>query len=85
MTHMSESVGVRELRQNLSKYLDRVKTGESLVVTEHGREVARLVDGTQPAGFYDVTLPAGRLSSGVYLYKVQAGEAVAVRKMMLMR
>jgi antitoxin (DNA-binding transcriptional repressor) of toxin-antitoxin stability system len=34
---------VRELRQNLSRYLDRVKAGESLVVTEHGREVARLV------------------------------------------
>jgi prevent-host-death family protein len=36
-------VGVRELRQNLSKYLDRVKAGETLVVTEHGRQVARLV------------------------------------------
>lgn len=36
-------VGVRELRQYLSRYLDRVKAGESLVVTEHGREVARLV------------------------------------------
>ena len=40
---MAESVGVRELRQNLSKYLDRVKAGEDLVVTEHGHEVARLV------------------------------------------
>jgi prevent-host-death family protein len=37
------SVGVRELRQNLSRYLDRVKAGESLVVTERGREIARLV------------------------------------------
>jgi prevent-host-death family protein len=36
-------VGVRELRQNLSRYLDHVKDGEDLVVTEHGREVARLV------------------------------------------
>jgi prevent-host-death family protein len=36
-------VGVRELRQNLSRYLDRVKDGEALIVTEHGREVARLV------------------------------------------
>ncbi len=42
MTHMSRSVGVRELRQNLSKYLAEVKTGESFVVTERGREVARL-------------------------------------------
>jgi antitoxin (DNA-binding transcriptional repressor) of toxin-antitoxin stability system len=36
-------VGVRELRQNLSIYLDRVKSGESLQVTEFGRVVALLV------------------------------------------
>jgi hypothetical protein len=33
-THMNDEIGVRELRQNLSKYLDRVKDGEALVVTE---------------------------------------------------
>lgn len=37
-----DSVGVRELRQNLSRYLAQVKEGESFVVTERGREVARL-------------------------------------------
>lgn len=37
-----ESVGVRELRQNLSVYLRRVSTGEPLRVTEHGRPVAVL-------------------------------------------
>lgn len=48
MCYMSESggrparVGVRELRQNLSVYLDRVKAGESLEITEHGQPVARL-------------------------------------------
>jgi prevent-host-death family protein len=40
------TVGVRELRQNLSRYLERVKNGASLEVTEHGRVVARL----SPAG-----------------------------------
>lgn len=39
-------VGVRELRQNLSRHLARVKDGASLEVTEHGRVVARL----SPAG-----------------------------------
>jgi antitoxin (DNA-binding transcriptional repressor) of toxin-antitoxin stability system len=34
------------LRQNLSRYLDRVKAGESLDVTERGQVVARL----SPAG-----------------------------------
>ena len=43
---MTDAVGVRELRQNLSRYLERVKDGEALVVTERGRVVARLV----PAG-----------------------------------
>ncbi len=37
-----ERVGVRELRQNLSVYLRRVRRGESLEVTEHGRPVAVL-------------------------------------------
>ena len=38
----SSRVGVRELRQNLSIYLNRVKQGESLMVTEHGAVVAML-------------------------------------------
>lgn len=43
MCYMSERrVGVRELRQNLSKYLRRVERGERLEVTEHGRPVAVL-------------------------------------------
>lgn len=39
---MPDRVGVRQLRQNLSVYLDRVKEGRSLEVTEHGRPVALL-------------------------------------------
>lgn len=35
-------VGVREIRQNLSVYLDRVKRGEILEITEHGQPVAVL-------------------------------------------
>jgi len=38
----ASSVGVRELRQNLSVYLDRVKKGEALTVTERGQGVAIL-------------------------------------------
>lgn len=33
-------VGIRELRQNLGRYLARVKAGASLEVTGHGRVVA---------------------------------------------
>lgn len=37
-----QTVGVRELRQNLSVYLDQVKAGAVLTVTEHGHAVALL-------------------------------------------
>ena len=36
------TVGVRELRQNLSVYLERVKKGEAMTVTERGQVVAML-------------------------------------------
>jgi prevent-host-death family protein len=49
---MTRAVGVRELRQNLSRYLDEVKEGESFIVTERGREVARL----SPSGPADSAL-----------------------------
>ena len=42
MAARARQVGVRELRQNLSVYLDRVKEGQALTVTEHGLAVAEL-------------------------------------------
>jgi prevent-host-death family protein len=36
-------VGVRELRNHLSRYLDRVRGGEEVLVTERGRAIARVV------------------------------------------
>jgi prevent-host-death family protein len=63
-----EKVGVRELRQNLSRHLTRVKAGTSLVVTERGREVALLVPSGENAGTharlaaqFGATVPVARL------------------------
>jgi prevent-host-death family protein len=39
----TNEVGVRELKNKLSAYLDRVKDGEEVVVTDRGKPVARLV------------------------------------------
>jgi prevent-host-death family protein len=36
-------VGVRDLKNNLSRYLDRVRNGDEVTVTERGRPIARLV------------------------------------------
>jgi prevent-host-death family protein len=35
-------VGVRELKNQLSRYLGRVQDGEEVIVTERGRPIARL-------------------------------------------
>lgn len=35
-------VGVREMKARLSEYLRRVKKGESIEITEHGKAVARI-------------------------------------------
>jgi len=36
-------IGIRELRNNLSRYIRRVEAGERMSVTAHGRIVAELV------------------------------------------
>ena len=60
-------VGVRELRQNLSVYLDRVKHGETLEVTEHGQPIARL--GPRPAtpiSIIDQMIADGRITPATF-------------------
>ena len=36
-------VGIRELRDHLSRYLERVQSGEEVIVTDHGRAIARVL------------------------------------------
>jgi hypothetical protein len=50
-----------------------------------GREVAVLVDEERPAGQHAVKFDAGRLSSGVYIYRLQAGNFVQTKKLTLMK
>ena len=38
-----QSVGVRELKAQLSEYLRRVKAGETILITERGQPIGRLV------------------------------------------
>ena len=36
-------VGIRDLRSKLSEYLGEVRAGRTIIVTDHGRQVARIV------------------------------------------
>ena len=50
-----------------------------------GREVALLVDTTQPTGSHETIFEAGDLPSGVYLYRLETSESVQTRRMLLVR
>ncbi|MGI0013651.1 MAG: T9SS type A sorting domain-containing protein [Nitrososphaera sp.] len=50
-----------------------------------GREVATLVEGKLPAGKHKVILDASPFSSGVYFYRLQAGEFSQTRRLMLVK
>ena len=41
------TVGVRELKSKLSAYLHQVKAGQTVIVTEHGQSIARIVPVAQ--------------------------------------
>lgn len=57
------SIGVRELRQNASRYLRQVEGGETVQVTDRGRPVALLVPPPPPSG-YDHLIATGRIRPG---------------------
>ncbi|MCK9211931.1 MAG: T9SS type A sorting domain-containing protein [Ignavibacteriaceae bacterium] len=50
-----------------------------------GREVTSLVNEYKQAGNYDVNFDASKLSSGIYFYKLQAGNFSSTKKMVLTR
>jgi hypothetical protein len=50
-----------------------------------GKEIRTLVDGLQPAGFYDVQFVADHVESGVYFYRLTAGQFTSVQKMLLLK
>jgi prevent-host-death family protein len=55
-------IGVRELRQNASRYLDWVGQGHELIVTNYGRPAARLVPIDEPSDDrIDALIRSGRL------------------------
>jgi len=63
--YMSQTVGVAELRQNLSVYLRRVREGERLVVTDRNRPVAELGPAPTTGPELDRLVAEGRVSPPV--------------------
>jgi len=59
---MSDSVGVAELRQNLSRFLQRVSKGERILVTDHNRPVAELGPPPTTGAALDRLIAEGRVT-----------------------
>ena len=61
-----KEVGIRELKNNLSRYLSRVKRGETIMISQHGRIIARITaEGAEPPASLRerlAPLAAGRLA-----------------------
>ena len=50
-----------------------------------GEEVARLINGEQNVGYHEVSWDASQFASGIYFYRLQAGDFVRTRKMVLLK
>ena len=70
------SAGIRELKDNLSRYIRRIEAGERIAITAHGRVVAELV----PPGAKSKGTPSRfdeLVASGVIRPPVEAGDPTA--------
>jgi len=50
-----------------------------------GNEVTTLINGENTAGYYEIKFDASVLASGIYFYRLQAGDYVETKKMILMK
>ncbi len=55
------------------------------VFDQSGKEVSNLVSGIKTAGTYEVNFDASSFSSGLYFYKIEAGNFTATKKMLLIK
>jgi hypothetical protein len=50
-----------------------------------GQQVSTLVNENQEAGYHDVKFDGSNLASGVYFYRLQAGDFVQTKKLLILR
>ena len=70
-------IGIRELRQHASRYLERVKAGEVVEVTERGKLIALLGSPTPAVASRDRLIASGRLIPASGAFRVPARRHVA--------
>lgn len=71
------STGIRQLKDNLSRYIRRIEAGERIAVTIHGRVVAELVPPGAAPGARGRSPYDELVAAGVIRPAVEAGDPLA--------
>lgn len=70
---------------NIKYSISRESNVKLMVYNCIGQQVALLVNENQQPGNYTINFDASRMSSGVYYYKIVAGDFVSLKKMILIK
>jgi hypothetical protein len=70
---------------NIEFSLPKSSNGTLKVFNILGQEIATLVNENKNAGTYKVDFDASKLTSGIYIYRLDAGSFTSERKMILMK
>jgi prevent-host-death family protein len=68
--------GVRELRDHLSRYLEAVRAGDEVTVTDHGKAIARLVPLDRPRPL-DRLIAEGLITAARVPKRARSGRGIA--------
>ena len=71
------STGIRDLKNNLSRYVRRVEAGERIAVTDRGRVIAELVPPTTAPGRAGRSRYEALVAAGLIRQALETGDPLA--------
>ncbi len=91
-SHLPSSYGLEQnfpnpfnLTTEIKYQLPEAAHVKLVIYNSLGQEVAQLVDTRQTIGLYSVTWDASKYSSGTYIYKLEAGDFIQTKRMVLIK
>jgi prevent-host-death family protein len=73
------AVGVRDLKNQLSQYLQYVKQGEKVVITEHNRIIAEISSPSKEVSNSDVEIELEKLTAAGKLIKAKRNNSIQLK------
>lgn len=69
----------------INYYIPRREIVTITIYSSSGLEIAQIENGNRASGLHTINFDASKLSSGVYFYRIQAGEFTETKKMLLVK